>query len=345
MPVLGNNGIVTLSREWPDPVVLDGSRLTGTTDVRIDLAEPAYETGMQVLLVGLRGVPSDVSGDGYPDAPDGLSFYGDGPNAIGRAVAARTIRGSFYSATSSAAMYESAATVGFETSITAYLSRDSLDDVRFYETEVDAINGGSDGLIGLSRVDVGRMMILPAVDDPAYADAAYEALEAADSPAGGEAALEPVPAVIAAAAADAEVRGWKVQCDLNAWVLEMDAGQLDQDAIGQVFGEYARGMLRGAGSFSGEVDHKYEPGQVDGLSLLRLVMLTQHGSKARARFQLIDRRSRPALQQGQLGPVPKKVFYETDILLGKTTVNTKSADIIRVDAQFVATGKITLVVE
>jgi hypothetical protein len=98
-------------------------------------------------------------------------------------------------------------------------------------------------------------------------------------------------------------------------------------------------MLRGAGSFNGEIDHSIVTGQQSGLGMLRLMMLTEQGSKARAQFQLLDQRSATA-------PLVKElVFYETDIMLGKTSVNTSATDVIRMSAQFIATGRIRLVME
>jgi hypothetical protein len=43
--------------------------------------------------------------------------------------------------------------------------------------------------------------------------------------------------------------------------------------------------------------------------------------------------------------VKERVFYETDILLGKTAVNTSATDVILISAQFVATGRIRLAKE
>ena len=39
------------------------------------------------------------------------------------------------------------------------------------------------------------------------------------------------------------------------------------------------------------------------------------------------------------------MFYETDILLGKTSVNTSATDVILMSAQFIATCRIRLVQE
>jgi hypothetical protein len=148
-----------------------------------------------------------------------------------------------------------------------------------------------------------------------------------------------VPQILTDTAADVAERGWLLQCDLTDWVFEADATQLDQDAIGQAFGESAKGMLRGAGSFNGEIDHSLVTGKQSGLGMLRLMMLTEQGSKARAQFQLLDQRS------ASLPLVKDLVFYETDIMLGKTSVNTSATDVIRMSAQFIATGRIRLVME
>jgi hypothetical protein len=40
--------------------------------------------------------------------------------------------------------------------------------------------------------------------------------------------------------------------------------------------------------------------------------------------------------------VSERVFYETDIMLGKTTVNASATDVITMSAQFIATGRIRL---
>jgi hypothetical protein len=67
------------------------------------------------------------------------------------------------------------------------------------------------------------------------------------------------------------------------------------------------------------------------------MMLTSQGSKARARFQLVDQRTSHVAAH-----VRERIFYETDILLGKTAVNTSATDVILISAQFVATGRIRL---
>jgi hypothetical protein len=344
MAVLGQQGVVELSREWPAPTVLSGSRLQRGNSPSIDLTDLAFQSGDEVLLVALRGGPAGIGLNGFAPCPDGHAFWTGGSTAVGPALAARTTGGGFWSQDDTLPFWESSATVGFQQTTTAYIHRDAMDDVRLYDTELNAINGGSTGLIPLRNVSPGPLLILPASSQAGYAAAALALLQAIDDaeiPYGEQPAerLATVPQILTDTAADVEQRGWQIQCDLTGWVFEMDAAQLDQDAIGQAFGEYAKGSLRGAGSFNGEIDHSRVAGEQSGLGMLRLMMLTGQGSKARARFQLTDQRT------ASLPLVPERVFYETDILLGKTSVDTKATDVILLSAQFVATGQIRLAQE
>jgi hypothetical protein len=341
MAVLGQFGIVELSREWPAPTALADERLQRGSTPSLDLSDLAFQSGDEVLLVSLRGVPLGIGTSAAAPCPDGHAFWTDGATAAGPALTARTASNGFWSANTSLPFWESASTVGFQQTTTAYIHRDEMDDVRFYSSELNAINGGATGLIPLRNVSPGPMLILPASAATGYNAAALTLLQSiadidildGEQPAENLAA---VPEILTDTAADVAERGWLRQCDLTSWVFEMDAGTLDLDAIGQAFGESAKGVLRGAGSFDGEIDHSYVSGEQSGLGMLKLMMLTQHGSKARARFQLVEQRS------ATLPLVSERVFYETDILLGKTTVNASATDVITMSAQFIATGRIRL---
>lgn len=341
---LGQFGIIELSREWPAPTALADERLQRGSEPSLDLTDLAFQSGDEVLLVALRGVPLGIGINGAAPCPDGHAFWPGGTTAVGPAVAARTANGGFWGNDLSLPFWESASTVGFQQSATAFIHRDEMDDVRFYSTEIDAINGESQGLIPLRNVAPGPMLILPASAAAGYAAAALQLLQAIaglEIPGGEQPAenLTPVPQVLSDTAADMAQRGWLRQCDLTSWVLKIDAATLEEDAISQAFGEGAKGVVRGAGSFDGEIDHSYASGEQSGLAMLKLMMLTQHGSKARARFQLVDQRS------ATMPLVPERVFYETDILLSETTVNTSATDVIAISAQFVATGRIRLAIE
>lgn len=341
MAVLGQFGIVELSREWPAPTALADERLQRGATPSLDLTNQAFQSGDEVLLVSLRGVPLGIGINGAAPCPDGHAFWTGGATAVGPALTARTVNNGFWSANSALPFWESATTVGFQQTATAYIHRDELDDVRFYSTELNAINGGSTGLIPLRNVSPGPMLILPASAAAGYNAAALQLLQAIsglDIPDGEQPAenLATVPEILTDTAAEVAQRGWLKQCDLTSWVFEMDAGTLDEGAISEAFGESAKGIVRGAGSFDGEIDHSYVSGEQSGVGMLRLMTLTQQGSKARARFQLVEQRS------ASLPLVSERVFYETDILLGKTTVNASATDVITMSAQFIATGRIRL---
>ena len=341
MAILGQFGTVELCREWPAPTALADERVQRGATPSLDLSNLTFQSGDEVMVLSLRGVPLGVGINGAAACPDGHAFWIGGVTPVGPALAARSTGGAFWNADPSLPFWESAATVGFQQTATAFIHRDEMDDVRFYSTELDAINGGSTGLIPLRNVSPGPMLILPASTAAGYNAAALQLLQSIanlDIPDGEQPAenLATVPEILTNTAADVTERGWLKQCDLTSWVFEMDATTLDHDAIGQAFGESAKGVVRGAGSFDGEIDHSYVSGEQSGLGMLRLMMLTQHGSKARARFQLAEQRSAsPPL-------VPERVFYETDILLGKTTVNASATDVIKMSAQFIATGHIRL---
>ena len=344
MALLGYEGIVELSREWPAPTALADERLQRGASPSLDLTDLAFQSGDAVLLVSLRGVPLGIGINGAAPCPDGHAFWTGGVAPAGPALTARASGGTFWSSNTSLPFWESSASTGLQQTTTAYLNRDELDDVRFYTTEIDAINGSSAALIPLRNVSPGSMLILPASAATGYNAAALQLLQAINNlniPYGEQPAenLAPVPEILTDTAADVEERGWLLQCDLTSWVFETDVAQLDETAIGQDFGESAKGLLRGAGNFSANLSYDFIAGSNSSVGMLRLVMLTGQGSKAKARFQLADQRnSSPPF-------IRNRLFYETDILLNKATVNTQADDIIRLSSDFVATGRVQLVTE
>ena len=372
MAILGYEGIVELSREWPAPTVLADSRLQRGSSPSLDLSDQAFQSGDEVVIIALRGVPLGIGTAGFAPCPDGHAFWTGGETAVGPALAARTTGGTFWSANTGAPFWESQATVGFTQSVIAFVSRDELDNVRFYSNEVDAINGEAQGLIPLRNVSPDTMLIVPATKtgssvalttlsgvtlttlsgrtlvtlgaDTLYLSAALQLLQDIGSAfiQDGEQPAEnlaSIPQVMLDAAANVDGRGWLIQCDLTNWIFETDVTQLDETAIGQTFGESAKGLLRGAGSFSAIISHEFISGFDNSVGMLRLVMLTEQGSKAKAKFQIADHRNSGS------SSIPERLFYETDILLNKATVNTQFDDVIRLNADFVATGRIRLAKE
>lgn len=346
MAVSGRLGKVTLSRDFPPPVLLAGSRLIGsrfTPDVetRIDLSWPEYETGAEVVLVTKFGVPADLNSDGYPDAPGALGALATDPYTLGPTASTKAMMNRMLLPSGTSRVYDEADLVGETLSMRAFVNRDAIGDIRFYETEIDAINGGANGLIQLYPIGIGTFLIAPASDAEGYVDALREYLLSQPEPPAGEKVATGLPGSVLTTLEQHADSSWKIQCSLDRWVLENDSEQLDQGALGEAFGEYVAGRITGSGEFAGEVDHVYSADEYDALHLMRLHLLARQGRKASARFTLLDRRGRPAVTaSGQ--KIPKLVSYEADLLLGRLNVDCSSGSIIRFRSQFVVTGEIKI---
>jgi len=72
MALLGNGGILELSREWPEPMALTLDAINGNT---IALGNEDYWTGDRILFTAASGIPFDLNGDGYADCPEGHGIY------------------------------------------------------------------------------------------------------------------------------------------------------------------------------------------------------------------------------------------------------------------------------
>jgi hypothetical protein len=131
-------------------------------------------------------------------------------------------------------------------------------------------------------------------------------------------------------------RGWYFQAFIRDWALNIDASTLDMTAIGETFGEATKALVRGAGSMSFILEHMLKAQAQDPLALLRLVLLTQDGSKASAKFYLMkDREAASCSDLTQLGGT---VYYQTDILFSSSQLNVRATDMIEGSTDFVATG-------
>ena len=83
-------------------------------------------------------------------------------------------------------------------------------------------------------------------------------------------------------------------------------------------------------------DHRSTAGEQDTLALLRLVMLIQNQCNTKARFYLYKNRNEADPQ------IDGSVYYECEILLTNSNLNTTAGDITTGTADFVATSEIAL---
>lgn len=341
MAILGAYGEVSLSREWQQPAVLSGSRLIDGATVKIDLSEPGVWSGDRVAIICERGIPVIAGGEQHAPCPDGHSFYGDGDYSIGPAVAARTSGGAMYAGSDSEPFYETDLTktkVGY-----FYVNRDDIDNITFWENELDAINGAGGTMLDLSYVDCGNFSIL-AAPSGSYQSQTVDsvALETANAVIADEATGDQIftPDTQSILLQELEVlggveSGWKILSSLTSWVFETNVDMLDLNAIGQEFGEATKGMLRGAGSFEANIDYGGDGVTYSAGTLLKLMLLTQTGATAMARFLVAP----PERIDCSMEPM----CYETPIIFSKTSVNVNTTDVIKMSADFLSTGRIRLI--
>jgi hypothetical protein len=297
MALVGVDGMVSLLREWPEPEVLPDAAVTQAGGVtRIDLEDRGWWSGDRVTLTAPGGLPFDLNGDGYADCPDGHRFYGPNPVA-GPATLHRASDTAPFYRDDADPFYEDAASVGLTTTTTLYVHRDPLDRATFYSDEYSAVSGRGGALQSLIPVGFGEMTM---------------------------------------AAAWTEQDGWRQVCNLQGFVVDIDPSNLDVAAIGEEFGSAVRGLVRGAGSFAGQMSNQYQQGVMSTARLAKLALLTRKGAKAQGRFQLGPGNA------DICAPEPP-LYYEAEILMGKTTVSVAVADATTIQAEFVMTSEPRLV--
>ena len=370
MAVLGSGGVLEISREIPDAIALTTARLNVGS---ISLANQAYWAGDRVIIAAEDGVPFDVNGDGYADCPDGHGFYREGIWTTGPALDFNTggqtgDNAPFYHGfiqtvnlvaqngdqliaqngdtligvtgiEEDSDRYNNSTSTGLSKQVDGYISRDVLDRIKLWTTEA-AGHSESGTEKPLLRVKPGNFLITKYDDDSTYtaainsAVAALKPLTLADS----ELPLKSVitlPSGFDVLCEDAN-REWKLQCDLEEWILSIDASNLDITSIGETFGENIKSLVRGAGSLQFLAENKNVSNEEDGLSLLRLVLLTQNQCNTKGRFYIYKDRNEQAPR------VNGSVYYECEILLTNTRLNTRATELIAGTADFVATSEIKL---
>ena len=129
-------------------------------------------------------------------------------------------------------------------------------------------------------------------------------------------------------------RQWVLQCDLESWALSIDAANLDTTAIGETFGEHVKSCARRRHTLNFLVDHRNQANELDSMTLLRLVLLTENQCDTNAKFYLYK------IATNQRIKVNGSAYYQCDLLLTNTRVDTSATDLITGTADFVATSDI-----
>ena len=346
MAIDGTIGTLSLSRSWPPAVVLTDDVIDVPGRVmRLRLEEPGFLNGDQVLLTAPLGLPLDVLGTGYANCPDGHTFWGDSTSS-GPATSHRLgDNPPFWAPDLDSTFWEHSGTVGFAQQTTAFIHRDAMQRASFYSLEVAAVNGGELGRLPLRLVGFDRLVISVASTHSGYADALIQIASTLARPGEPEsllADLVPLPVEIRQAGSVADERGWKRQADLSFWEIETNGGMLDHGAIGEAFGSVIASQASGAGSFSGELSNTYSPGVSPTAAMLRLQLLTRHGSTGTIRLLVAD--GPRGHSNGNLFIREECLFYELDIALTNTRLSAQAGDTMKITAQFAAVGDVRFII-
>lgn len=331
--ILGYGGTIQLNREWPEPTVFPQSSRAGVNSIFCQ--NKAFWTGQKVLIYSSRGIPFIKNGSAYAPCPDGHRFWGGSDLAQGPNTSHRASGNTFFwnSANYESFFWENEFSTGFNRVITAYINRDQLDRITFYLSENAAINRFENELLIFSNVEYKSLLIAPYSSSTNY-QVAFEAL--------GEFMFDedcqyekPVSSIIElpnemlSVAEDPEQRGWSILVGCREWTLQTDPTVLDTTAIGEDFGDSVKDVIKGSGSFNGFINaNNRNAGQFDARGFIRLMLMTETGSRARARFRVQDQRSAGCQSEDA-------VWIEADILLGPGEISASVDDAVKYSSQFV----------
>lgn len=341
MALLGYGGVLELSREWPEPMALAFEALNAATDT-LTIGNSDYWTGDHVVFAAANGLPLDLNGDGYADCPEGHGVYYGSIWDLGPARIHVTASGdNYYQGSDAVGFYNTNATTGFSTQYNGYINIDSLDRVKIYGSEISAHNADSSAVFDFKKVKTSNFVFARYSNNGAYTSAvaaAANSIKLLSLPSASQ-PLEDVitvPSGFALVSEDPAQRGWLFQADLREWALDVDAANLDMTAIGETFGENTKALVRGAGSLQFLVDHASNNFGQDSLALLRLVLLTQQNAKSNAKFYFYKNRQDGGTQIGGT------VYYQCDLLLTNSRINTQFDEVITGSSDFVVTGEVSI---
>ena len=244
---------------------------------------------------------------------------------------------------------------------------DELGRVSFYESRCAALAGCPGDRLDLANV-AGSVTIAPyghadylnAVwDCIAGLDVDYEFSDVADSVTlesicdDAPDYIQPVPnpnteafafdnADVEPRPADSPAPYWECVADLREWSLDLSAPEVDTTAVAEKFGNAVKSLVSGGGSTEFFIDRKcFSDGMTNGMTLMQLLLMTEQGCKASAKFYVLQRPGDCGVDECS-GLINGDLYYETDLLITQTAVNMRPTELVVGTAQFVSTGPIKL---
>jgi hypothetical protein len=133
---------------------------------------------------------------------------------------------------------------------------------------------------------------------------------------------------------------WQILCEIREWSLELSAPAVDTTSVAEKFGNAVKSLVTGGGSTEFFIDRQcFDDDQDNGISLMKLLLMTEKGCQASAQFWMIDRPGCGA----DCGVLRGDLYYEADILVTQSAVNLRPTEMVAGTASFVTTGEIRLI--
>lgn len=373
MAVLGIGGRLYLKREAPDACVISSSAVTNDNSLLTNC--PGYWTGDKVttscLPTGGGNFPPNPDGYGMYYS----SKYFQGPNR----TQVNGLDDDFYKSSSEeyptgeagddSQFYSRVGDVSnSETLVDCgdgayFIHLDELGAISFYNSRAHALEGSPDdrvslfdnlfGVIGLAPFGSANYnnafwRCVTGIEDYSFGDVQdisslasicddapdYEA-PAFDSDEYENANVSPRSTL-----AGQTAPYWQLICEVANWSLELSAPSVDTTSLSEKFGEAVKSLVTGGGSAEFLIDREsYAEDHDSGTTLMKLLLMTERGCKASARFYLVNRGGGV---QGSGNQIPGDLYYSSELLVTNSAVNVRPADIIAGTANFVTTGEIKL---
>lgn len=373
MAVLGIGGRLYLKREAPEACVI--SSLLVTSDDSLLTYCPGYWTGDKVttscLPTGGGNFPPNPDGYG--------TYYGSryfqGPNR----TQINGVNDTFYKTSSEeyptgdsgddSQFYSRVGDVSNSETLVAcgdgeyWIHVDELGAISFYTSRADALEGDPADRVNLFQTVYGVIGLAP-FGSANYNNAFWRCVTEVNDYTAGDVQDITSLASICADAPDYESPAfdsdeyenanvlprsttagqtapyWQLICDVANWSLELSAPSVDTTSLSEKFGEAVKSLVTGGGSAEFLIDRKSHTDEQDsGTTMMKLLLMTEKGCKASARFYLVNRGGGV---QGSSGQLPGDLYYSSELLVTNSAVNVRPTEIIAGTANFVTTGEIKL---
>jgi len=379
MAVLGSGGRLVLRREAPDVCLLDGDSLNTGLNAYGSICE-GYWTGDRVNTDCLPAVvPGRIPGlpDQFSTYWGGRNFLGPNRDHITSNADDFYKKGTEDypdgQQNDAAQFYARVGDVSGGDTITGCVSDDfwihidALGRVSFYDSRCKALAGCLNDRIDL--VGVFNDVIVSPYGSAQYQNAVWECYSGyignytfsdvadsvsldsicADAPTYQKPVANPNTEAYVFDNANVLPRSdlqqapfWECIAELREWQLDLSGPEVDTTAVAEKFGNAVKSLISGGGSTEFFIDKKcFGDGATNGLTLMQLLLMTDKGCKASAKFYMLQRPGECGVDTCT-GLVTGDLYYETDILVTQTAVNVRPTEMVVGTAQFVTTGEIAL---